>query len=488
MGTRDVLVFVLLSILSASALSDLVILKCDRRIDLRTHIVRVSTSLKVENIGPAGVSEFLLTVPNFQAQNLAYLMASSYEGHGKSKGSVVNLSANLVQRDGMPPDITVYSVSLPKELGKGESLTFDILSVFTHSLKPFPEEITQADIQLVVYQDGAYYLSPYEVKVQSLSVQAPSPRVEFYTKLPNVKLVDSEIKYGPYDNLPPFSFTPIIVHFENNRPFAVVKKLVREIEISHWGNVQVTEHYCLVHGGARNKGGFSRKYRIEYQARPDIRGAASFRHLTARLPPRAHSIYYRDQIGNISTSNLWADSRKTELRIEPRYPLFGGWKTDFTIGYGLPLQDFLFESEGKLVLNFSFGCPIDEVVIDNLVVKAGTSTSKLQVVLPEGSKDMFAHIPFDTNQRGEVKFSHLDFFGRPVVVLEKENVVPEHNQHFQVYYKFNCLSMLQEPLMLISGFFLFFIACIVFKHMDISISKSSSAYIAKLQWDEVIMK
>lgn len=32
----------------------------------------------------------------------------------------------------------------------------------------------------------------------------------------------------------------------------------------------------------------------------------------------------------------------------------------------------------------------------------------------------------------QTKLSHLDIVGRPVVVLEKTNVVPEHNQHFQV--------------------------------------------------------
>lgn len=32
----------------------------------------------------------------------------------------------------------------------------------------------------------------------------------------------------------------------------------------------------------------------------------------------------------------------------------------------------------------------------------------------------------------QTKFSHLDMVGRPVVVLEKENAVPEHNQPFQV--------------------------------------------------------
>ena len=50
----------------------------------------------------------------------------------------------------------------------------------------------------------------------------------------------------------------MVVHYEYNKPFAVAEKLVREIEISHWGNVQITEHYNLVHGGANLKGEFSR--------------------------------------------------------------------------------------------------------------------------------------------------------------------------------------------------------------------------------------
>lgn len=33
----------------------------------------------------------------------------------------------------------------------------------------------------------------------------------------------------------------------------------------------------------------------------------------------------------------------------------------------------------------------------------------------------------------QTKFSHLDMVGRPVVVIEKSNAVPEHNQHFQVF-------------------------------------------------------
>ncbi|KAF9594713.1 hypothetical protein IFM89_034696 [Coptis chinensis] len=90
-------------------------------------------------------------------------------------------------------------------------------------------------------------------------------------------------------------------------PFAVVQELLREVEISHWGSVQVTEHYKLVHAGARHKGIFSR---VEYQSRPSIRGISSFKHLLVQLPPRVHFVYYRDGIGNISTSRLRVGAKK----------------------------------------------------------------------------------------------------------------------------------------------------------------------------------
>ncbi|XP_054818735.1 dolichyl-diphosphooligosaccharide--protein glycosyltransferase subunit 1A isoform X2 [Prosopis cineraria] len=473
--TRFVLFLLAVAALSVPVLSELILSKVERRIDLTSQIVRITTTLKAENTGSDPVSEVLLTFPDSQANHLAYLTVTINGGKGKGKGkasSGANLPVEVVHPEGIPPSLTVYSVSLPKGLGKGDSLLLEVLAVFTHSLLPVPEKITQSDIQLVLFQESAHYLSPYDVKVQSLSVKLPDARIESYTKLENTKMHGSEIKYGPYEDLPSFSYLPIVIHFESN-PFAVAKELIREVEISHWGNVQVTEHYSLVHAGAQSKGEFSR---LDYQARPYVRGASAFRRLVARLPPRAHSVYYRDEIGNISTSSLWGDSKKMELEIEPRYPMFGGWKTTFTIGYGLPLEDFLFAVDGKHVLNITFGSPMKEVVIDNLFVK---------VVLPEGSREFSASVPFPVKQWLETKISHLDLVGRPVVVLEKNNVVPEHNVHFQVYYKFNCLSMLREPLMLITGIFFLFVTCIIYMRVDFSISKSSPVYLAKLQWEEV---
>ncbi|XP_076954793.1 dolichyl-diphosphooligosaccharide--protein glycosyltransferase subunit 1A-like [Bidens hawaiensis] len=453
--------------------SDLIISKLDRRIDLTSQFVRLTSSFKVDNTGPDPVSEVYFTFPEHQANNLALLVAVSTEGRGKQRVSATNLPVEVKQPNGSPPSLIWYAASLPKELGKGESLNVDAFAVFTHSLRPFPEQITQAEQQLFVYQDSAHFTSPYNVKVQSLTVQLPSENVESYTKLEKTKFSGSEIKYGPYENVPALSHSPVIIHFPSNKQFAIAKELVKEIEVSHWGNVQVTEHYNIIHGGAQSVGEFSR---LDFQARPNVRGASAFRNLVALLPPKAHSIYYRDAIGNISTSNIHGDSVKTLFEIEPRYPMFGGWKTSFTIGYSLPLQDYLFQSEGARFLNITLGSLLYDVLVENLTLK---------VVLPEGSRDISASVPFPVKQSQETKFSHLDIAGRPTVVIEKINVVPEHNQYIQVYYKFNSISLLTEPLMLIFGFFTLFVACIIYMHADLTISKSSVSYLAKLQWDEV---
>lgn len=95
------------------------------------------------------------------------------------------------------------------------------------------------------------------------------------------------------------------------------------------------------------------------------------------LPSLAEDIYYRDEIGNISTSHVRKDAEHVTMEIIPRFPLFGGWKTNFYIGYNLPLSEVLGEA-GSYLLNVSLGKDFDiDVVIEELVVK---------VILPEGAK------------------------------------------------------------------------------------------------------
>ena len=66
-----------------------------------------------------------------------------------------------------------------------------------------------------------------------------------------------------------------------------------------------------------------------------------------------------------------------------------------------------------------------------------------QVVLPEGASLLEASLPFPVERAQEKKFTYLDTAGRPVLVLHKANVVPDHNAPLAVTYRFSSIYLLQ---------------------------------------------
>jgi len=232
------------------------------------------------------------------------------------------------------------------------------------------------------------------------------------------------------------------------------------LEISHWGVLQVEEHYEMRHAGAKLKGTFSR---LDYQ-RAANQAPSSFNHLVAKLPKQASDIYYRDRIGNISTSTcrLSKNGKNLEFDIQPRFPLFGGWKTEFYIGYNVPIQDVLSNSGSRFKLDALFGTPFDETVIDSYVLK---------VILPEGASDIAANLPFDVEQSREITKTYLDTTGRTVLVFKKKNVLDEHNLLFQVEYNFSPLQHWVKPACVIAFLLMFCVALMTYSRLDLTISK-----------------
>lgn len=126
------------------------------------------------------------------------------------------------------------------------------------------------------------------------------------------------------------------------------------------------------------------------------------------LPAAARDVYYRDEIGNISTSNLKEMDDFVELELRPRFPLFGGWKTQYYIGYNVPSYQYLFNKgensfyiqpcagahakfDGCLQIQFIFVSIGDNYalkmrfvdhIFDDMVVDQVT----VKIILPEGAK------------------------------------------------------------------------------------------------------
>ena len=66
--------------------------------------------------------------------------------------------------------------------------------------------------------------------------------------------------------------------------------------------------------GATLRGSYSR---FDHQRAPNS-GLSSVKSFKTILPAAAADVYYRDEIGNISTSNLRVDEDYVELELRPR--------------------------------------------------------------------------------------------------------------------------------------------------------------------------
>jgi oligosaccharyltransferase complex subunit alpha (ribophorin I) len=126
----------------------------------------------------------------------------------------------------------------------------------------------------------------------------------------------------------------------------------------------------------RLKGQFSR---IDFQRNPQgIRDGNGILEFATQIPKLARDIYYRDEIGNISTSIIQHHADHIQLNLKPRFPLFGGWNTTWYTGYNVPLDGYLRKSSGdKYILKVPVYSPIKETTYEDV---------EIRIVLPEGAK------------------------------------------------------------------------------------------------------
>ena len=79
--------------------------------------------------------------------------------------------------------------------------------------------------------------------------------------------------------------------------------------------------------------------------------------------------------------------------IQPRFPLFGGWRTQYSLTYNLPSGEILSTEGSKFVMNTRFvGHVFDNQVIDE---------AEVRVVLPEGASNIEVDVPFPVDSQSE---------------------------------------------------------------------------------------
>ncbi|KAI9577148.1 hypothetical protein GQX74_004910 [Glossina fuscipes] len=206
------------------------------------------------------------------------------------------------------------------------SQVFYIEVIYTSEIKPYPEEIKQAYKQFVRHTGPMYFYSVYKTRFQKIQVKLATSNIISYTQIKPCAVSSNKIKHGPFEDISDYSKELMSVHYENQTPFMSMNRLERIIQVSHWGNIAVEESIYLLHTRAKLKVSLSR-----YEFQKDGRsGQASIKSYKTILPASAFGVYYRDTNDNTSTTNMNVMKESVELEVRP---LFGGWKTQYILGY-----------------------------------------------------------------------------------------------------------------------------------------------------------
>lgn len=146
---------------------------------------------------------------------------------------------------GAPAGASCFSAAV--QVPKGKSVSVEVSASFTGVMAPNPKRILQEEKQMMEYEDTLYLLSPYPISSQTTTVLLPTTEAaaSFSPKDKGADK-DGKIVFEKLGAAKPWDATPMRAHFHHDKQFKKVVRLVREIEVSHWGNIYVEESYVIV--------------------------------------------------------------------------------------------------------------------------------------------------------------------------------------------------------------------------------------------------
>ena len=334
-----------------------------------------------------------------------------------------------------------------------------------------PKNIYILENQLELFIDTVNLVSAYPAKSQVTTVILPNEKTKLikYTTKDQNRSGDKLI-YSLSDEIPPLVSKKLEIHYINNKPLTVFNYAIKTFQVSHWGNIAVTEEYQIENIGAKLIGEFGR---IDYDD-TGKGGRNALKSIRAKLPLRAWGLWYRDEIGNVSTSNARREMNDVDLLLTPRFPILGGWKSNFDIGYNLPTKFHVTtNNKGNYMLNLTFGMPYNNMLARNYTVK---------VILPESADNIKVKLPIDVqyNIKYDKDFGCLDLFGRKSIIINMNNMYDIYNTNFFITYDYKWTMLFVKPFILIVYFLILFTIMIIYSRANISLSRKDEV---KIKYD-----
>ena len=446
-----ILIFTYFQLISSSNSGDFTIDEVTRTINLQQSIITIENKIKFKKNSYEETFHYI--VPKNNTASLIRIIAL---GNGNKRLEIQKISDDQ--------DYDHYDIILQGS----DELTVN--EDYFEKLLFKPKNIYIKEDQLELFIDTINLVSPYVVRSTNTKVILPSEKTKLikYTKS-NSNQSGEKLLYSLAEEIPPFSTKRLYIHYLNNKPLMVFNYAVKTFQVSHWGNIAVTEEYQIENIGAKLTGEFGR---IDYDEGV-TGGKNAFKKLRAQLPLRAWGLWYRDEIGNVSTSNARREMNEVNLELTPRFPILGGWKSNFDIGYNLPTKFHVkTNNKGNYRLNLTFGMPYQNMLARNYTVK---------IILPESADNIKVDLPIEKDYSLEYdkEYGCLDLFGRKSIIIKLNNMYDVYKTNIFITYDYKWTMLFVKPVILIFYFTIIFCALIIYSRANVSLARRDEIKLKK---------
>jgi oligosaccharyltransferase complex subunit alpha (ribophorin I) len=421
-------------------------------LDASADIARVRVKIRLRNDGPSAERVVKVSSPGGTGSILVSL------GDKLTKAS--RIPATRSAGEGV-----LYEVALATPLEAGDELALVVAYDLASAIVPSPPEIEEGGAHFVELDVPTFFSSPYATKSLTAVVKlANRPTGDVVSGPQPFKINGATVVFGPYSDVQPLWKEGVKLRFKNNRGMLVASEALREVYVSHWGNIAAKEEYHVENAAARHTGRWSR---VDYAkgSHSPLASHTAIGDVWVYLPMRSSNVVYKDLVGNITTSRMRKPNGKNlPVQLSFRFPLLGGWKNHFWYTYDVPLSD-LAQSRG---LSHWVKVPVYPSINERFMCHR----LSIRVLLPEGAKNVavLPHPSLEFSVAKTLEKTTLNYFGRTVVTLSASDVyanAPEHDKHVYVSYDFAPICLLAAPLLVASGIFAVFVAFIVYAGADL---------------------
>lgn len=271
--------------------------------------------------------------------------------------------------------------------------------MYVAPLEPAPAKIALADQQFLMWSGNKLAALLYPIKeytllftgiTQGLEYDVPKPLLkkaaEAVAKF-TARVDGASLVYGPLADPIIDEPVPMILRYDHAKPVVHAHAYNRSVWIpaSSLANVVIEEQYDLAHVGAGLKDGFSR---VEWMTGRYAMQKSHWLLLWIDFHPLEDdqswsdaNYYHSDLVGKVSTPGVHDE----HLILQPRFPLFGGWRYNFTLSYEPKLASVVHRVTAK-----DANVPADTFIAKVPVVNTATDITygkvRLSFYLPEGAK------------------------------------------------------------------------------------------------------